>query len=91
LIHAKPARPGTDDYAERRIGSRPPRRKDFDDPAGPSQRRGPSDFIVELDRVLSWDLPHGNIRIEIAELRTFVQAIEAEFERLGLVVEVDYD
>jgi hypothetical protein len=33
--------------------------------------------------------PHANIEIKIAELRTFVQAIEAEFVRLGQVVEFD--
>jgi len=57
----------------------------------PPNAEDPSDFIVDLDSVLSWDPPHEDIEIEIEELQKIVQAIDVEFERLGLVVEVDYD
>lgn len=55
----------------------------------PPNAEDPSDFMVDLDSVLNWDPPHEDIEIEIAELQKIVQAIEAEFEKLGLVVAFD--
>jgi len=49
----------------------------------------PVDFIVDLDSVLTWDAPNEEIEIEVEELQKIVEAIEAEFEKLGLVVEFD--
>ncbi|WP_036258465.1 Imm74 family immunity protein [Methylocapsa aurea] len=49
----------------------------------------PADFIVDLDSILCWDSPHEDVEIEVEELQRIVQAIEAEFERLGLAVEFD--
>ena len=49
----------------------------------------PADFTVDLDRILSWDAPHDEIEIEIKELQKILQAIEEEFEKLGLVVAFD--
>ncbi|WOJ88867.1 Imm74 family immunity protein [Methylocapsa polymorpha] len=48
-----------------------------------------ADFIVDLDAILSWDAPNDANAIEVAELQKIVQAIETEFERLGLVVEFE--
>jgi hypothetical protein len=45
-----------------------------------------ADFIVDLDAILSWDAPHDANAIEVEDLQKIVQAIEAQFERLGLVV-----
>jgi hypothetical protein len=49
----------------------------------------PADFCIDLDAILFWDPPHENSEIAVEELQRIVQAIEAEFERLGLVVEFD--
>lgn len=46
-----------------------------------------ADFIIDLDAILTWDPPHDAIEIEVDELQRIVQIIEAEFDRLGLVVE----
>jgi hypothetical protein len=48
-----------------------------------------ADFTVDLDEILTWDAPHDEIEIEIEELQKITQAIEDEFEKLGLVVEFD--
>ena len=55
----------------------------------PPDTENPADFIVDLDSVLSWDAPHDEIEIEIAELQKITKAIEEEFEKLGLVVEFE--
>jgi len=54
--------------------------------AGLPDAEGPADFSVDLDSILCWDPPHENIEIAVEELQRIVQAIEEEFERLGLVV-----
>jgi hypothetical protein len=46
----------------------------------------PADFVVDMDQILSWDPPHEADEIGVDELRAIAQAIEAEFEKLGLVV-----
>ena len=55
----------------------------------PPNMEDPADFTVDLDRILSWDAPHDEIEIEIKELQKILQAIEEEFEKLGLVVAFD--
>ena len=55
----------------------------------PPKAEDPADFTVDLDSILTWDAPHGDIEIEVAELQKIAQAIEQEFEKLGLVVEFD--
>ncbi len=57
-------------------------------PASPSIE-DPADFTVDLDSILTWDAPHDGVEIEIEELQKIVQAIEEEFEKLGLVVEFE--
>jgi Immunity protein 74 len=59
--------------------------------SSPPKAEDPADFTVDLDSILTWDAPHGDIEIEIevAELQKIAQAIEQEFEKLGLVVEFD--
>lgn len=48
-----------------------------------------ADFIVDLDAILCWDAPHDANAIEVEDLQKIVQAIEAQFEKLGLVVEFE--
>ncbi|HUZ90624.1 MAG TPA: Imm74 family immunity protein [Methylocella sp.] len=55
----------------------------------PPNTEEPADFTVDLDSILTWDAPHDEIEIEVAELQKITKAIEEEFERLGLVVEFD--
>ena len=57
--------------------------------SSPPKAEVPADFTVDLDSILTWDAPHGDIEIEVAELQKIAQAIEQEFEKLGLVVEFD--
>ena len=57
--------------------------------SSPPNTEDPADFTVDLDQILTWDTPHDEIEIEIEELQKIVQAIEDEFEKLGLVVEFD--
>jgi len=52
----------------------------------PSDAEEPADFSVDLDAILYWDPPHESIEITVEELQRIVQAIEEEFDRLGLVV-----
>lgn len=47
------------------------------------------DFIVGLDDIAHWDAPHEDVEIEIDLLQKIVQAIEMEFDRLGLKVEFE--
>ncbi|ACK50548.1 conserved hypothetical protein [Methylocella silvestris BL2] len=49
----------------------------------------PADFVVDLDQIVAWDAPHEGAEITIEELQVIVQAIEGEFEKLGLIVELD--
>jgi hypothetical protein len=57
--------------------------------SSPPNTEDPADFTVDLDSILTWDAPDDDIEIEVAELRKIAQAIEEEFENLGLVVEFD--
>ncbi len=88
----------TDDQAKRGAPDHPDGRidpcslgaEDRDDPlSSPANTEDQADFIVDLDSIFSWDAPHDEIEIEVEELQKIVQAIEEEFEKLGLVVEFD--
>jgi Immunity protein 74 len=57
--------------------------------SSPANTEDPADFIVDLDSILNWDAPHDEVEIEVEELQKIVQAIEEEFDKLGLVVEFD--
>jgi hypothetical protein len=57
--------------------------------SSPPNTEDPADFTVDLDSILTWDAPDDDIEIEVAELQKIAQAIEEEFEKLGLVVEFD--
>ena len=57
--------------------------------SSPPKAEDPADFTVDLDSILTWDAPHSDIEIEVAELQKIAQAMEEEFEKLGLVVEFD--
>jgi hypothetical protein len=46
----------------------------------------PADFVIDMDQILSWDPPHEADEIGVEDLQAIAQAIEAEFEKLGLVV-----
>jgi hypothetical protein len=45
-----------------------------------------ADFVVDMDQILSFDPPHEAEEISVEQLQAIAQAIEAEFDRLGLVV-----
>lgn len=45
-----------------------------------------ADFVIDMDQILSFDAPHDADEISVEELQIITQAIEAEFDRLGLVV-----
>jgi hypothetical protein len=53
----------------------------------PPNTEDPADFTIDLDAILTWDVPHDEIEVE--ELQKITTAIEEEFERLGLVVEFE--
>jgi hypothetical protein len=55
----------------------------------PPNTEDPADFTVDLDSILTWDAPHDEIEIDVAELQKIAKAIEEEFEKLGLVVEFE--
>jgi len=57
--------------------------------AGPMIDKDLADFTVDLDSILTWDPPHDGEEIDVDELREITQAIEKEFDRLGLVVEFE--
>ena len=46
----------------------------------------PADFVVDMDQIVSFDAPHESEEISVEQLQAIAQAIEAEFDRLGLVV-----
>jgi hypothetical protein len=46
----------------------------------------PADFVIDLDQIVSFDPPHEAEEISVEQLQAIAQAIEAEFDRLGLVV-----
>lgn len=45
-----------------------------------------ADFVIDMDQILSFDPPHDSDEVSVEELQAITQAIEAEFDRLGLVV-----
>ena len=47
------------------------------------------DFIIHLDDIDTWDTPHNEIEIEVAELQMILRAVEEECERHGLSVEFE--
>lgn len=49
----------------------------------------PADFVVDMDSILYWDAPNESVEIAVEELQAIMQTIEAEFDRLGLVVEFE--
>lgn len=55
----------------------------------PPDSADPPDFAVDLDRILVWDAPRDDEEIGVEELLAIAQAIEDEFERLGLSVEFE--
>jgi hypothetical protein len=44
------------------------------------------DFVIDMDQIMTWDPPHQGVEIGVEELQIIMQAIEADFEKLGLVV-----
>jgi len=48
-----------------------------------------ADFLVRLDDIDSWDAPDDETPIEIEELQKILDAIEAQLDRQGLVVDFD--
>lgn len=46
----------------------------------------PADFVIDMDQIVSFDPPHEAEEISVEQLQAIAQAIEAEFDRLGLVV-----
>jgi hypothetical protein len=48
-----------------------------------------ADFVIDMDQILNFDPPHDSDEISVEELQIIAQAIEAEFDRLGLVVEFE--
>ena len=46
----------------------------------------PADFVIDMDQIVSFDPPHEGEEISVEQLQAIAQAIEAEFDRLGLVV-----
>jgi hypothetical protein len=54
-------------------------------PALPDVRE-PADFVIDMDQIVSFDPPHESEEIGVEQLQAIAQAIEAEFDRLGLVV-----
>lgn len=40
--------------------------------SSPPKAEDPADFTVDLDSILTWDGPHGDIEIEVAELQKFL-------------------
>ncbi|VTZ27860.1 conserved hypothetical protein [Methylocella tundrae] len=44
------------------------------------------DFVIDMDQIMTWDPPHQSVEIGVEELQIIMQAIEADLEKLGLVV-----
>ncbi|MGO9674631.1 MAG: Imm74 family immunity protein [Methylocella sp.] len=45
-----------------------------------------ADFVVDMDQILNFDPPHEADEVSVEQLQAIAQAIEEEFDRLGLVV-----
>lgn len=52
----------------------------------PPDAEEPADFVIDMDQIMSWDSPYQSVEIGVEELQIIMQAIEADFEELGLVV-----
>ena len=48
-----------------------------------------ADFLVRLDDIVSWDAPDDETPIDIGDLQLILDAIEAQLDRQGLVVDFD--
>lgn len=48
-----------------------------------------ADFLVRLDDIVSWDAPDDETPIDIGDLQRILDAIEAQLDRQGLVVDFD--
>jgi len=48
-----------------------------------------ADFLVQLDEIACWDAPDDETPVEIEELQSILDAIEAHLDRQGLVVDFD--
>jgi hypothetical protein len=46
----------------------------------------PADFVIRLDEILTWDPPHEDAEIPVADLQRIAAGITAECERRGLSV-----
>jgi len=49
----------------------------------------PTDFIIRLDEILTWDRPHEDSEVEVDDLQKIAAGITAECERRGLTVEFE--
>jgi hypothetical protein len=54
--------------------------------AAPPDAEEPADFVVDMDQILNWDPPDDGVEVGLEDLQAVMQAIETEFEKLGLVV-----
>ncbi len=45
-----------------------------------------ADFVVDMDQIVSFDPPHESDEVSVEQMQAITQAIEEEFDRLGLVV-----
>ena len=48
-----------------------------------------ADFLVSLDDIENWDAPDDDTAIDIEALQQILDEIEAQLDRLGLVVDFD--
>ncbi|WP_395665519.1 Imm74 family immunity protein [Methylocella sp.] len=55
----------------------------------PPDAEEPADFTIDMDSLIAWSPPHDHIEISVDELQTIMQAIEAEFDRLGLSLDFE--
>lgn len=46
----------------------------------------PADFVIRLDEILTWDMPHDDQEISVEELQKIAAEITEECERHGLSV-----
>ncbi len=46
----------------------------------------PTDFIIRLDELLTWDPPHDDLEISVEDLQRIAAGISAECDRRGLSV-----
>ncbi len=46
----------------------------------------PADFVIRMDEILTWDVPHEDQEISVEELQKIAAGITEECERRGLSV-----